>query len=288
MKPFFSVVIPTYNREQRILKTIQSVVEQDFTDWELIVVDDGSTDNTEEVIKTLGNKLIRYFYKVNGERGAARNFGAKQAAGEYIFFLDSDDQIKPGYLKYAHRLIEESGTKCLHIPYNLLVGDVEKNGPRLRGDIVKLEQKQNRFACQVIVHWSCMDEFQFSENRDFKIGEDWYFMLLLLSKYKFEIGKKRLGLIVQHEGRSMVEAPYQVVLDSLDIFIRELRANLSHPEYILKNVQHELINLAALHAAIQREHKTAWKLMVTSVRYKPTRIFRLRNFVILKKIFMGK
>jgi len=287
MRPFFSVVIPTYNRAHCILKTIQSVLEQEFEEWELILVDDGSTDNTAKLLKSLTDPRINYFYKDNGERGAARNFGASQAKGTYIFFLDSDDLIKPDYLQYAYQLIKESGTKCLHIPYNLLAGGIEKMGPELKGNVSKQVSIQNRFGCQIIVHRDCTTEFKFSEKRDFKIGEDWYFILLLLSKYTFKIGEKRLGLIVQHEGRSMVAAPYQVVLDSLAIFIEALRMNLPHAEHITKNVRHELTNLAALHAAIQKQRKIAVNLLVASLRYKPRRIFRYRNFVILKKIVFG-
>lgn len=288
MKPYFSVVIPSYNRAHRIRQTIESVLAQDYDAWELIVVDDGSTDNTAEVVSTFNDQRIRYYYKDNAERGAARNFGARMAKGTYIFFLDSDDRIKPGYFTHALELIAKSNPKCLHIPYNLLHGDQEKTGPVLRGNVSKLELIQNRFGCQIIVHRSCMEEFQFSENRDFKIGEDWYFILLLLSKYTFEIGSKRLGLIVQHESRSMVQAPYQVVLNSLDIFNEELRANLPQPEYVLQNVRHELTNLAALHAAVHGERRMAWKLLVASVQYKMSRILRYRNLVILRKIIFGR
>lgn len=269
------------------MKTIESVRNQAYPDLEIVVVDDGSTDNTREVITALGDNRIRYFYKENGERGAARNFGAKQATGDYLFFLDSDDLIKPGYFEKAMELIERTKPKCIHIPYNYLVNGVEKTGPDLSGNILKLERTQNRFACQIIVHKSCMENFQFSENRNFKIGEDWYFILLLLSKFRFEIGAKRLGLIVQHENRSMVLAPYTEVLESLAIFESELKKNLTEASDVLTNVQHELTNLAALHAAIQREKKIAWNLLLKSNRIKMSRLFRYRNFVILKKIVFG-
>ena len=71
----FSVIIPTYNRSQFILKTIQSVLEQTYKDFEVIVIDDGSTDDTEEVVKSISNPQLSYYKKVNAERGAARNLG---------------------------------------------------------------------------------------------------------------------------------------------------------------------------------------------------------------------
>ena len=75
---FFSVVVPTYNRSHLVGKTIDTILSQDYPSFELIVVDDGSTDNTEEVLKKYsGDNRFRYYKKENGERGAARNFGFK-------------------------------------------------------------------------------------------------------------------------------------------------------------------------------------------------------------------
>jgi glycosyltransferase involved in cell wall biosynthesis len=93
MNPFFSVIIPAYNREYLIEETIKSVISQTFENWECIVVDDGSTDNTRNVILSLSEKdqRIKYIYQENAERSAARNNGIRNAKGEYICFLDSDD-----------------------------------------------------------------------------------------------------------------------------------------------------------------------------------------------------
>lgn len=94
--PEVSVVIPTYNRAFVVGDAIRSALEQTFRDIEVIVVDDGSTDNTEEVVKSFGDKRIRYI-KLNANRGgaAARNAGIKVAKGKYVAFLDSDDLWLP-------------------------------------------------------------------------------------------------------------------------------------------------------------------------------------------------
>ncbi len=89
-----SVVIPTFNREHFICHAIDSVLKQSLSDCEIIVVDDGSTDNTRDVLKAYG-KRIRYFYKENEGVALARNFGMKEARGEYISWLDSDDLYYP-------------------------------------------------------------------------------------------------------------------------------------------------------------------------------------------------
>lgn len=99
----FSIIIPTYNRAHLIGKAIQSVQQQTYTDWELLIVDDGSTDNTKEaVLPFLKDERIRYIYQQNAERSAARNNGIKNAAGDYICFLDSDDYYLPQRLELLH------------------------------------------------------------------------------------------------------------------------------------------------------------------------------------------
>ncbi|MFA6216035.1 MAG: glycosyltransferase [Candidatus Omnitrophota bacterium] len=88
--PLVSVLIPTYNRADTISESIDSVLAQTSKDFEIIIIDDGSIDNTREVLEAYENK-IDYYYKDNGGESSARNFGVKKARGKYIAFLDSDD-----------------------------------------------------------------------------------------------------------------------------------------------------------------------------------------------------
>lgn len=103
--PTVSVIIPTYNREEFVVKAIGSVLNQTFRDLEVLVIDDGSTDNTREALETYAPK-IRYVYQQNGGVSAARNTGIKLARGEWLAFLDSDDEWRPEYL---FRQIEKAG-----------------------------------------------------------------------------------------------------------------------------------------------------------------------------------
>lgn len=95
--PVVSVVIPTYNRAFFVNKAIDSVLSQIFTDYEIIVVDDGSTDETKKNLKKYSDK-IRYIYQDNSGVSAARNTGITIARGEWVAFLDSDDEWRPDYL----------------------------------------------------------------------------------------------------------------------------------------------------------------------------------------------
>jgi glycosyltransferase involved in cell wall biosynthesis len=95
--PRVSVIIPTYNREKYVINAIESVLCQQFKDYEIIVVDDGSKDNTKENLRKYQDK-IKYIYQVNLGVSAARNAGIKFARGEWLAFLDSDDEWMPEYL----------------------------------------------------------------------------------------------------------------------------------------------------------------------------------------------
>ena len=98
--PLISVIIPTYNRAAVLPRAVDSVLSQKGADFELILVDDGSADNTRTLLESWPRSPeIRYFYQENRGPSAARNLGIKKAKGEWIAFLDSDDEWKPGKLK---------------------------------------------------------------------------------------------------------------------------------------------------------------------------------------------
>ena len=106
-----SVVVPLYNKEKSIEATLQSVLAQTYTDYELIVVDDGSTDNSLNVVRKriseLENERIRVIHKENGGVSSARNRGIKEAKGEYIALLDGDDLWEPTFLEEQVKLIHD-------------------------------------------------------------------------------------------------------------------------------------------------------------------------------------
>lgn len=96
MNPLISVIIPTYNYGTFLKDAIQSVQEQTFSHWECLVIDDGSTDNTKEIVANIatGDGRVRYFYQENKGLSAARNKGIKESQGDFLQFLDSDDLIE--------------------------------------------------------------------------------------------------------------------------------------------------------------------------------------------------
>ncbi len=104
--PKFSVIIPLYNKEKFVTKTINSVLDQTFTDYEIIVINDGSTDNSEQIVLSYTDLRIRYFATHNRGASAARNMGIEKTSGEYICFLDADDYWYPDFLATMHKYSE--------------------------------------------------------------------------------------------------------------------------------------------------------------------------------------
>ncbi len=112
--PFFSVIIPAYNRADLIGQTLDSVLAQSFRDFEIIVVDDGSTDNTVEALSAYAGR-IKLLRQENQGPSAARNHGLRHAAGEYVAFLDSDDLWFPWTLATFKQAIDAHNRPSLII-----------------------------------------------------------------------------------------------------------------------------------------------------------------------------
>ncbi len=106
--PYFSIVIPTFKRAHSIRKALESLLLQTFQDFEVIIVDDASPDDTEKIVKTISDQRIKYIKnETNQERCVSRNIGIEAASGTYVCFLDSDDYHLPYHLQLLYELIQQ-------------------------------------------------------------------------------------------------------------------------------------------------------------------------------------
>lgn len=123
--PLFSVICPVYNAEKTLLNSLMSILKQSFSNWELILVNDGSTDNSMNICDEIANKdsRVRVIHQNNLGQSGARLNGIHFASGEYILFLDSDDQYEPKALEILSEHLNKNNLKML--VYNALV--VKKN-----------------------------------------------------------------------------------------------------------------------------------------------------------------
>ncbi len=113
LAPFFSVIICTFNRAKLLTRALKSLEKQSFTNFEVILVDDGSTDATREAVKKFKN--IKYFFRKKSGLAKSRNFGLSKCAGKYITFLDSDDEYLAQHLEVrAKILVKNPQIEILH------------------------------------------------------------------------------------------------------------------------------------------------------------------------------
>lgn len=187
-KPFFSITIPAYNRAYILPETIESIQKQTFEDWEVIVVDDGSKDNTAEVVNALSkmDSRIRYVYQDNAERSAARNNGASHAKGQYLLFLDSDDSFFPEHLQKFYELLKLNsfpiGMVFSNVTYLTDDGLIKPDLPVMKSghefEYVLLEPITPSRVC---IHKDIFTEFKFDP--EIVIVEDMVLWVCIASKF---------------------------------------------------------------------------------------------------------
>ena len=114
-----SIITPTYNRSSLIPRMINSVLDQSYQHWELIIIDDGSTDNTKDILENYDDSRVKYYYTENSGAADSRNVGVKYAQSEYIIFLDSDDEVKPLWLETLSSKIESDNSSIVCCGYEL-------------------------------------------------------------------------------------------------------------------------------------------------------------------------
>lgn len=209
--PYFSIVIPTYNREKFILNTLDTVFSQKYTNYEVIVVDNCSTDNTLEVLKPLIDEgKIRFIqHDKNYERAKSRNTGMQHAKGEYLTFLDSDDFMYPDNLQDAYDYsVKNSDKKAFHNLYEL-VDEHKKllykydfaplNNPK------KQISQGNFLSCiGVFIHREVYQNVAWDEHEQLTGSEDYDFWLRVIA-YTSDLGRinKINSGILEHSERTV-------------------------------------------------------------------------------------
>lgn len=217
-----SVIIPAYNQGHYLDKAIQSVLDQTYQNFEIIVVDDGSTDNTADVAQSFSDPRIRYIYQENSGLSAARNTGIHRATGEYISFLDSDDLFLPEKLELLVSKLEDAPELGLVAGQAILI---DENGQSL-GEVFnkKLPKDPTRLLLANPLHvGSVMLRREWQETAGFfdetlRSYEDWDMWLRLaragcrmgwvdrpVSQYRFHQAQ------MTRDGRQMTTATFAVL-----------------------------------------------------------------------------
>ncbi|MGC4057597.1 MAG: glycosyltransferase family A protein [Chitinophagaceae bacterium] len=236
MNPYFSIVVPTYNRAALIGKTLRSLLDQSYDNYEIIVVDDGSTDNTEEVVRSFDHPRLRYFKKQNAERAAARNYGASKAEGEFVNFFDSDDLALPDHLSVAAQLLQEHPeANWFHLGYEWADPDgvVFRSVNRFQGDTLNnLMASGNPLSCNgVFVRREVLKQHPFNEDRALSASEDYELWCRLTARYPLYYSNKVTSTIIDHEARSVRVIHGEKLIQRLELLIHYLRQDAIVMQY---------------------------------------------------------
>jgi glycosyltransferase involved in cell wall biosynthesis len=195
-----SVIIPTYNRAHLVGNAIQSVLDQTFQDFEIIVVDDGSIDNTREVVSKYGEKVI-YIHQENKERSVARNNGMKHSRGQYITFLDSDDLYLPDKLQIQVKLMERKPEYGMSYSYSIWFDEKGKYLHTWRDNLngwifpEMMRAKHNKITVPSVMIRRIVLESVGYFNESINTCEDYEFWCRIAQKYPVLIIKKALVII---------------------------------------------------------------------------------------------
>ncbi|MDC1508284.1 glycosyltransferase family 2 protein [Saprospiraceae bacterium] len=201
--PTFSIILPTYNRRSLLPRAVESVLAQEYTNWELIIIDDGSTDETKEYVIGILNNKIQYHYHENIGRSASRNRGLEKSKGQYICFLDSDDELLPNYLS------------CFQHNLNNTLDKLFLSGVGLVGNksVVKIIPSSNRSTCIVqclegyfnlmpfCFHKSLLLTHRFTESIYY--GEDYKFLVPIIAHNQIAISNIVTSSVHQHSHRTI-------------------------------------------------------------------------------------
>lgn len=248
--PNVSVNIPCFNSGRFIEETLKSVLSQTYTDFEIIVMDDGSTDDTGRIINSFGDSRIKYFYKNNEGLSETRNKGIVASAGEYIAFLDHDDLWLPQKLEKQIAKFEGKGLGLVFSDsYILLDGIREKMtyfdrcNPK-RGFVFEdllLENSNFIPLSTVVIRRDAFKEVGYFK-KEFKIGEEYELFLRAADKYMFDYVDEPLAIYRIHENNFSVRKEL-FVKEALDIL--EFWKN-AHPELLGRHKERFLRKEAAL------------------------------------------
>lgn len=293
----FSIIIPVFNREHTIGRSINSILVQNPEQYEVLVVDDGSTDQSASIINTFIEKhpnfQIRYYRKENAERGAARNYGVQHARGEYVSFLDSDDLLKSNWFEAAWEFTNSHPeAEWFHMAYELH----DSKGKKI-GSMQRLTQPANRHLIEGNP-LSCLGVFvkrdiallnPFNENRELSGFEDWELWLRLASKYQLPFSNKVIGHLILHDKRSVLNKDVETLIRKANSFIELVQGNKNVMAFMGKRYNWFLSSLysyLALHLVLMKNQRTlAIRYLLLSLRLRPGSVFKRRFPAILKHWF---
>lgn len=289
-----TIVIPSYNRADYIAETIESVLAQTYPSIEVIVIDDGSTDNTKEIVERYVPQ-VQYVYQENAERGASRNHGLRLAQGEYISFLDSDDLWLPEKLATDVEFIEARPnigvvyTDALQIDSN---GNYRKrlNAGRHSGKVTEHLLRGNfiLMGSHLVRTDKAREIGGFNEDRELSGSEDWEFWVRLSTITEFAYNPMAFAKIRTHEANTMSNPEGMERSMNCSVRLLETSPLLSNEQkkiLIYRKANIALIN--AINYCSVKERRRSFSELMRAVSIVPSIIFDPRYAYTILRLLTG-
>jgi glycosyltransferase involved in cell wall biosynthesis len=295
----FSIVIPTYNRAKLITTTLYSVLAQTYPNFEIIVVDDGSTDNTSQIVKAIKDNRIKYYVKNNEERSAARNYGTLRAKGGYITFLDSDDIVGPNFLSEALKMIsKENNPEWFHLRYE--IKDSEDSSVIVdEKEIYANDSDLNRRLFNEGNFISCIGVFLrqdiahtnlFEFDKRLTTSEDHELWLRIAAQYPLKINNIVCANLIQHDSRSISTMNKDILINGKELALHLTLSNPANERFTKGNegiIKSSSYSYISLHLALTGKYKKETIIyLFKAIRHHFSFLFSRRFFATIKHLIL--
>ncbi|MCA1990882.1 MAG: glycosyltransferase [Coleofasciculus sp. S288] len=281
--PKISVIIPAYNAMAYLPETVESVLNQTFDDFELVIINDGSSDDIEQWVSQITDSRIRLISQKNQGLAAARNTGIAHARSEYLAFLDADDLWEPTKLEKQVRILEENSEVGLVYTW---VAYIDENGQptgrvfknQAEGDVWEKLTEHNIVECGSVamVRRSCFETCGDFDRNLRSFAEDWDMWLRIASRYPFKAVQEPLVYYRQHSNSASKN--WEAMEQSFHMVIEKTFASAPQELLYLKQRCYGFANLCL-----------AWKPLQSRTKdYKKAIHFRQQAFTHYPRIFFSR
>jgi glycosyltransferase involved in cell wall biosynthesis len=280
--PFFSIIIPCYNRASLIERPLKSLSNQTFQDFEIIIIDDGSTDNSKEIIAPyLINSQVNYYYQDNAGVCSARNFGAQKAKGDYLIFLDSDDAVEKNWLNDFYLLKEEH--------FDMLFCSVQFVNHKGNITIIDCSQPSEKSKSKGVYYpgsWAMKssvffdidmydEKLKYSENTDLKIK---------LIEKGFSMGFVKNPNFIYYQNLSGGSKNELNKIQSNEYLIEKHKLFFINRPYVLQT----FLQLIAISCFKLKQYKKARKIIIKAWKVNPKNVKIFINLLLIHFSFITK
>ena len=274
-----SIILPTYNRAKLLPESIRSVLQQTFADFELLIIDDGSEDDTKEIVQAIADPRIRFFQLPHtGCTSKMKNFAIRESSGEFIAFIDSDDMWKPEKLERQIRLFAE----------NPSIGFSITDATTFRGDEILIDHTyhlQNTVQCISIFPWMKQSRFiiypatliirreclaltgPFDESM---LSGDYAFNMRLAVHFDVGIIYEALMLRRVHDSNMSEQIPFENYTEYIDTFNYLYREKRIGSKYLHRALGNAYYKMGLMHAA-NGNRKEARRHYIIALKNNPFR-----------------